>query len=1112
MSKDVEILIAGESPAESEHLKNILERHGYCVSVEHDSKLALDAVSRRKPQIVISAVMLPDKDGYKLCRSIKDNKQLENISVILLTSLSNSTDIIRGMECGADNFVTKPLDEKLLISTIENILLKREPHESFQTPGGGGGVEVILGGEKYSITQERQQIVDLLISTYETAVQKNIELQEVREELNGLNEQLEERVKGRTGELTKEIIEYRAAEASLKEQQKFLRQMIDANPNIIFVKDEKGRFVQANQAMARIYGIPVESLIGKTAADFILDPEEAKRVVEQDEEVLATLQSKFIPEERVTDLKTGEVHWLQTVKKPLLSSNGRIRQILCVATDITERKRAEEERDRFFSISLDLLCTVKFDGYFKYLNPAWKKTLGFSEEELFARPFIEIIHPEDRAAIRREVEKLIAEGSSQSFEIRLLSKDGTVGWFLWSATPVVSERLLYVVGKDITERKRAEESLKQSEQDYRRLFEQAHDAIIVFNPENEIVLDVNERACQIYGFSRSEFIGLSLETISKDVGSGKEKVRKTLEKGRYVNFETVQYRKDGSEMFLEVNASAVDYQGQKAIISINRDITERKRGDEKLRDSERYFRSLIENTSDLITVLDGNGIIRYESPSLERMLGYRQEERIGKSGFDLIHPDDMQAARELFDRGIQNPGVAQIMELRFRHKDDSWHLLEITGINLLNDPAVSGIIINSRDITERKKAEKALLDSELLLRQAQKMEAIGTLTGGVAHDFNNLLTAILGNTQLALGKLPNGDPLQSRLIEIEKAGNRAAILTSQLLAFSRRQHLERRAINLNDSIAEIIKLLQRIIGEDVEMSVKCAFNLWSVYADPAQIEQVVMNLVVNARDAMPEGGKLLIETCNIEINEDYSRRYPHVLPGKYVQIRVSDSGSGMAEETKAHIFEPYFTTKELGKGTGLGLSMVYGIITQHDGYIDVLSELGHGTTFEVFLPVVEKTVDEQAQAIQLPLLGGMETILVAEDEEPLRNLAKDILEGLNYTVLLAKNGEEAVDIYEENPEQIDMLLFDVVMPRMGGVEASERIRALGGKNIPLMFMTGYSFETIQNRFEKQSRLIENLGAMVIQKPYSVQSLGRSVREVLDAAQKAAKSSASEKKN
>ena len=293
-----------------------------------------------------------------------------------------------------------------------------------------------------------------------------------------------------------------------------------------------------------------------------------------------------------------------------------------------------------------------------------------------------------------------------------------------------------------------------------------------------------------------------------------------------------------------------------------------------------------------------------------------------------------------------------------------------------------------------------------------------------------------------------------------------------------------------------MKFLRRIIGEDVEVSVISGCDLCAIFADPAQIEQVIMNLAVNARDAMPQGGQLTIETSNVELDESYQRLYPYIDPGKYVQISVSDTGTGIEAETQEHIFEPFFTTKAVDKGTGLGLSMVYGIVKQHDGHINVYSEVGQGTTFKIFLPIVESAVEKEGPVIQLPLLGGTETILVAEDEEALRNLARAILEGLDYTVLLAKDGEEAVEMYKANRERIDMLLLDVVMPRMGGMEAYKRIREMGG-DVPMIFMTGYSTETVQSRFVKQNELMEELGALVLQKPYNVEGLGRKIREVLD---------------
>ena len=388
-------------------------------------------------------------------------------------------------------------------------------------------------------------------------------------------------------------------------------------------------------------------------------------------------------------------------------------------------------------------------------------------------------------------------------------------------------------------------------------------------------------------------------------------------------------------------------------------------------------------------------------------------------------------------------------------------------------------------------------EQALRLQQSQKMEAIGTLAGGVAHDFNNLLMVIIGNTDLAFKKSAETDLVRPRLAEIDKAAKRAAVLTRQLLAFGRRQQMERRNIKLNDVIAEIMKLLNRIIGADVEVNVRAGSNLSIISADPAQIEQVVMNLAVNARDAMPEGGQLTIETSNVTLDENYQHHYPYAQPGKYVELQVSDSGSGMDERTKAHIFEPFFTTKQVGKGTGLGLSMAYGIVKQHDGYINVYSEPGHGTTFKIYLPVTESAVEEAKVTVEPEVLGGTETILLAEDDEGLRNLASDVLDQLGYTVLLAKDGEEAVQRYAKDRERIDLLLLDIMMPRMGGPEAFEKMRQIGG-TIPLIFMTGYSSDLVKSRFLKQNFSIEALGADVIQKPYNIDKLGRKVREVLDA--------------
>ena len=511
---------------------------------------------------------------------------------------------------------------------------------------------------------------------------------------------------------------------------------------------------------------------------------------------------------------------------------------------------------------------------------------------------------------------------------------------------------------------------------------------------------------------------------------------------------------------------------------------ERERMKRQLREREEYFKSLIEQAMDIIAVLDADGAVRYASPSVLPLLGYGAEELVGQHIFDLVHPDDVGPALRVFAEGVATGQGDRLLGLQVRHKDGTYRSLEAIGRYLLDDPVVRGVVINARDVTERRSLERQLL-------QAQKMEAVGRLAGGIAHDFNNVLTAIFGYADLLTEEFPAGSPARQDLEEIRKAATRASALTRQLLAFSRQQVLAPMVLSVNDLVDDVDKMLRRLVGEDVELRLNLARDAGNVRADSGQLQQVIMNLVVNARDAMPTGGKLVIETADAELTEQYAEMHQAVIPGRYVMLAVSDTGVGMDAQTKARIFEPFFTTKEKGKGTGLGLSTVYGIVKQSGGYVWVYSEPGHGTTFKLYLPRVDAPAEPQAPPRETATLTGTETILLAEDDDILRPLTKGLLAKLGYTVLEAESAEQALAVAGARQGPIHLLVADVVMPGASGRELARRL-AQSRPETRVLYVSGYTDDAIVHHG------MLDPGLKFLQKPFTPAALARKVREVLDA--------------
>jgi PAS domain S-box-containing protein len=543
-------------------------------------------------------------------------------------------------------------------------------------------------------------------------------------------------------------------------------------------------------------------------------------------------------------------------------------------------------------------------------------------------------------------------------------------------------------------------------------------------------------------------------------------------------------RKDTENVVEGLRAGADEYleapYNSMRLVALAARLIERKQADDALRESEERYRRLVELSPETIFIHSGGRIVFINEAGVSLLGAERAEQLLGRRVLDFIHPDHHEAvSRRMVS--VEAGASVPFAERRFVRLDGSTVEVELAATPFTYEGR-QGVQCLVHDLTQLKKLEEQLL-------QSQKMESVGRLAGGVAHDFNNLLVAINGYSELTLRRLGADDPLRRNVEEIRKAGERAAALTRQLLAFSRKQVLQPKVLCLNDVVSDMDRMLKRVIGEDVELSARLDPDLGYVKADPTMLEQVVLNLCVNSRDAMPGGGRLTVETSNVTLGEEYAGRHVGVRPGSYVALVVSDTGCGMDAETRQHIFEPFFTTKEQGKGTGLGLATVYGVVQQSGGHIRVYSDVGHGATFRIYLPRVDKAAKERAgesDAAAQP--AGMEKVLLVEDDEMVRCVAREIISAHGYTVLEARSMSEAVRHCAENSD-IALLLTDVVMPKMNGQELAERLRQLLPR-VRVLFMSGYT-ETVVHEG------VLDRGLNFIQKPFTPTSLLRKIREVLD---------------
>ncbi|HZA41996.1 MAG TPA: PAS domain S-box protein [Actinomycetota bacterium] len=886
---------------------------------------------------------------------------------------------------------------------------------------------------------------------------------------------------------------------------------------------------------------------------------------------------------------------------------------------IRERLRDAEARHRGLVESIPAVIYIDHPGRpwtTTYMSPQIENLLGFTPDEMMGEgsKWLQQIHPDDRARVVAESADHMKSGEPLLSTYRMATRSGDTVWVSRRATIVRDERGRPMFSQgvifDVTDLKEMEQRLRLLES----AVVNARDAIMITDakeidhPQGPKAVYVNQAFVAATGYTPEDIVGRRIGIMRgpKTCPKGLQELTEKLKRGESGQLEVLNYRKDGSEHWIEISVNPItDELGRIThLASVQRDTTERKVEDERIR-------ALVRNAADLIWVVAPEGTILWSSPSMETTLGHRPDEVEGLARLDLIHPDDHDIARGALEDVSSEPGKSVEADVRIRHKDGRWRDLQTVLTNLIDHPSVGGIVINANDVTEHKRAEnvgreakqrfrsafdnapigmalagaegrilqvnEALMDilgysePELLdrtfldlvhpeevedcldcmrqlaegsdrvhqmerrflhksgrivqfhvsvslvrnsqdepmhyiaqiediterrkledqLRQAQKMEAVGQLAGGVAHDFNNILSVIQSYGRFVLEAIDPDDPAHTDAEEIVKAGDRATALVRQLLAFSRREISNPVMLDVNDAISGIEKLLRRTIGEDIQLTTRLSEDAPQTTIDTANFEQVIMNLALNSRDAMPNGGLLSIHTDRIEAGGEDSIS-PTLDPGPYTQITISDTGQGMTSEVLERIYEPFFTTKSRGRGTGLGLSTVYGIVQQAGGDISVRSQPGKGTTFRILLPACDELAPAGLEGdLEAVAPGRNEKVLVVEDESAVRRLVERVLRDHGYSVLVAATGSEAIDIARRS-ERIDLLVSDVVMPQMSGVTVAETVKSLH-PNSTVLFMSGYPDETVAHL-----GILDGV-EMYVQKPFTNEELLGKMRAALDSA-------------
>jgi PAS domain S-box-containing protein len=771
-------------------------------------------------------------------------------------------------------------------------------------------------------------------------------------------------------------------------------------------------------------------------------------------------------------------------------------EVVAAYSDETERKRAEEAL-RLSEEKLRLIAETIEDVFWMttpdlhrmlYISPAYERVWGRTVESLYASPksFLESVHPEDREKLVRTIAEHIS--SQWTCEYRILQPDGTIRWIHDRGYPILNADgnlvLRTGVSSDITERKRAERAIQESEQRYRAVFNIASVGIDVVNRQGQFV-DMNETFSRFLRYPPEELRHLTILDVThpEDVQRSRD-MHEAIVRGELNEYrlEKRYVGKDGAIIWSDTAVSAIrDADGQYlATVGVIRDITSQKKSEE----ARIRLATAVEQAVEGIVITDIEGTIQYVNPAYEKITGYSRDEVVGQKPMLLSSEEGNPTAQrdviETLSRGERWSG-----HLVKRRKDSTLYEEDVTVTPVLDHQGnLKNFVVVKRDVTKEVGLQRQLL-------QAQKMEAIGTLAGGVAHDFNNILQVALGYSELLLGDASLPGHSRADLHKVYDSAKRGADLVQRLMTFSRKTEIRPQPLNLNRRIRELRKMLERTVPKMIEIDLVLNEGIARVNADPTQMDQVLMNLAVNARDAMPDGGKLVIETSNVLIDEESAKAFLDAKPGPHVLLTVKDTGTGMDRDTLEHIFEPFYTTKESAEGTGLGLAIVHGIVKQHGGHVRCYSEPGLGSTFRIYLPALVS--DDEAAEIKIAAWpqGGSETILLVDDDERVRDLGSRILTKAGYKVLTATNGKEALETYRVGAPQIQLVLLDLIMPEMGGKQCLAEIREMNPR-AKVVIASGFSANGPTND-------ALSLGARgFVDKPYEARQLLQVVRSALDA--------------